>query len=243
MSLEVTLGGAFLAGLLSFVSPCVLPLVPPYLAYIGGVSIAQMNVAGGPAQRRVMAAALAFVSGFTTIFVILGATASSLGQLVAAHMQVLSAVAGVVIVVMGLHFLGVIRIGPLGRTAQIGVDAKPAGIVGAYIVGLAFAFGWSPCVGPVLSAILLIAGARDSVGEGAGLLLVYSLGLGVPFLVAAGFAGAFMRAAARLRTRLPLIEKAIGVLLVATGIVIFLGDMPALANWLYDTFPALGRIG
>ena len=244
MSLDVSAGGAFVAGLLSFVSPCVLPLVPPYLAYMGGVSIAELRAEGGTTARwRVLLAALFFVAGFSTVFVALGATASFIGQAVGAYLGYLGYAAGILIVVMGLHFLGVFRIGFLDRTARIGVAQKPASLAGAYVIGLAFGFGWSPCVGPVLTAILLMAGASDSAGEGARLLLIYSLGIGVPFVVAAGFAGAFMRWSARFRARLGLVEKAMGVFLIAAGILIFTGQMPTVAFWLLETFPGLGTTG
>ncbi len=244
MSLDVSAGGAFLAGLLSFFSPCVLPLVPPYLAYMGGVSIAELRAEDGSRARwPVLLAALAFVAGFSTVFVALGATASWIGQAVSGYLGVLSYIAGALIIVMGLHFLGVFRIPFLDRTARVGVAQKPAGLLGAYVIGLAFGFGWSPCVGPVLTAILLMAGASDSATEGARLLLIYSLGIGVPFLVAAGFAGAFMRWSARFRARLGLIEKAMGAFLVVAGVLIFSGQMATIAFWLIEIFPALGKIG
>ena len=144
---------------------------------------------------------------------------------------------------MGLHFLHVVRIPLLDRTAKVGVAQKPAGLIGAYVIGLAFGFGWSPCVGPVLTAILLLASAKESVGEGAWLLLIYSLGIGGPFLVAAGFASAFMRWSARFKKRLGLIEKAMGAFLVAAGVLIFTGQMSAIAFWLLETFPAFNRFG
>jgi cytochrome c-type biogenesis protein len=244
MSLDVSAGGAFVAGLLSFASPCVLPLVPPYLAYMGGMSVEELRAEGGPGQRvRVLLVALCFVAGFSTVFVALGATASWIGQAVSPHLGILGYIAGTLIALMGLHFLHVIRIPFMDRTARVGVAAKPVGLLGAYVIGLAFGFGWSPCVGPVLAAILLMAGAADSAGEGARLLLIYSLGIGLPFLVAAFFAGAFMRWSAKFRTRLDLIEKAMGVFLVVAGMLIFTGQMPTIANWLIEAFPALGRIG
>jgi len=188
-------------------------------------------------------AALFFVAGFSTVFVALGATASFIGQAVGAYLGYLSYAAGILIAVMGLHFLGVFRIGFLDRTARLGVAQKPASLAGAYVIGLAFGFGWSPCVGPVLTAILLMAGAADSADQGALLLLIYSLGIGVPFLVAAGFAGAFMRWSARFRAKLGVVEKAMGVFLIVAGILIFTGQMPAIAFWLLETFPRLGAIG
>lgn len=244
MSLDVNAGGAFLGGLLSFASPCVLPLVPPYLAYMSGVSIDDLRGQSGVwARGRVLLAALCFVAGFSTVFVALGASASFIGQTVSAYASVLGYAAGALIVLMGLHFLHVIRIPLLDRTARVGMAQKPASMIGAYAIGLAFGFGWSPCVGPVLAAILLIAGAEDSAAEGARLLLIYSLGIGVPFLVAAAFASAFMRALARMRSRLGMVEKIMGGFLVASGILIFTGQMPTIAFWLIETFPGLGKIG
>lgn len=244
MNLDVSAGGAFIAGLLSFFSPCVLPLVPPYLAYMGGVSIAELRAAGATEVRgRVLVSAASFVAGFSTVFVALGATASFIGQAVGAYLGYLGYAAGMLIIVMGLHFLGVFRIPFLDRTARVGVAQKPAGLTGAYVIGLAFGFGWSPCVGPVLTAILLLAGASDSAGEGTRLLFVYSLGIGVPFIVAAGFAGAFMRWSASARARLGAIEKAMGGFLVAAGILIFAGQMPAIAFWLVETFPVFQKLG
>src|SRR5512135_3147876 len=161
MSLDVSAGGAFVAGLLSFASPCVLPLVPPYLAYMGGVSIEELRAERPLLRLAVLAAALCFVAGFSTVFVALGATASMIGQVVGAYLTWLGYIAGVLVALMGLHFLHVIRIPLLDRTARVGVEAKPAGLLGAYVIGLAFGFGWSPCVGPVLAAILLMAGAQD----------------------------------------------------------------------------------
>jgi cytochrome c-type biogenesis protein len=241
--MDVTAGGAFLAGLLSFVSPCVLPLVPPYLAYMGGVSIDELRAERPRHRLAVLGAALCFVAGFSTVFVALGATASVIGQAVSAYLTWLGYLAGALIVAMGLHFLHVIRVPFIDRTARIGVAVKAVGLIGAYLIGLAFGFGWSPCVGPVLAAILLMAGAQDSVGEGARLLFIYSLGIGVPFLVAAAFADAFMRWSARFRARLGAVEKAMGALLVIAGVLIFSGQMSAIANWLVDMFPALGKIG
>ena len=244
MSLDVSVSGAFVAGLLSFASPCVLPLVPPYLAYMGGVSIAELRAGERNAARwRVLAVAVAFVAGFSSVFVALGATASFIGQAVGAYLGILGYVAGLLLIVMGLHYLGVFRIALLDRTARVGMAREPAGLTGAYAIGLAFGFGWSPCVGPVLTAILLMAGASDSASEGAWLLLVYSLGIGVPFLIAAGFAGAFMRWSARFRVHLGIIEKAMGVFLIVAGVLIFTGQMPAIAFWLIETFPALGKLG
>jgi cytochrome c-type biogenesis protein len=243
--LDVTLWAAFGAGMLSFVSPCVLPLVPPYLCYLAGVSLDELTGAEGEreARGRVVAAALTFVLGFTVVFVALGASASMVGQLVLQHVHVLGYVAGGVIIVMGLHFLGVFRIALLNREARFQVERKPAGLVGAFVIGLAFAFGWTPCIGPVLAAILFVAGTEDTVTRGATLLASYSLGMGVPFLLAALFAGPFMRFMKRFRQHMGKVEKTMGALLVGTGVLFITGYMATMAFWLLETFPALGRIG
>lgn len=250
MSSSVTLVGALGAGLISFVSPCVLPLVPPYLAYMAGVSLDELQggaAAGsagtGSARRRVVAAAAAFVAGFTTVFVLLGATASAVGQAVRQYMDILAYAAGAAIILMGLHFLGIFRIPVLYREARLSVERKPAGPAGAYVMGLAFGFGWTPCIGPVLAAILAVAGSRDTVGEGAFLLGVYSLGLGIPFLAAALFAGPFMGVMRRFRAHMGLVEKGMGVLLVLTGVGFLTGQIERMAFWLLETFPALQTLG
>ena len=195
--LDVGISAAFLAGLLSFVSPCVLPIVPPYLAYLAGISFQELSGDEVPAatRRRIVFASFAFVLGFTTVFVALGATASLIGQTIAQYFGILSVIAGVLILIMGLHFLGVFRIGLLYQEARVNIEKKPAGLIGSYVMGLAFAFGWTPCVGPVLAAILFVAGSEDTALRGAGLLAVYSLGIGIPFILAAFFAtpyGAFV---------------------------------------------------
>ena len=191
--------GAFaagLAGLISFLSPCVLPLVPPYLGFLGGTSLDALTGEGktvsARAYSRVILAAVFFVLGFTTIFVSLGAAASVFGQFIAQHKDTMAMVAGALILVFGLHFLGVIRIPLLYRQARMEADVKPASLIGAYIMGLAFAFGWTPCVGPVLATILTFAASEATVTKGAGLLFVYSLGLGIPFILAAIMIRPFM---------------------------------------------------
>jgi cytochrome c-type biogenesis protein len=243
--LEVSVGAAFLAGLLSFVSPCVLPIVPPYLCYLAGVSFDQLKgegVAEGT-SRRIILSSVAFVLGFTTVFVALGATASVVGQSIARYFDTLSIIAGIIIIVMGLHFLGVFRIGFLYKQARVEVQNKPAGLIGAYVMGLAFAFGWTPCVGPVLAAILFVAGSTDTVWRGAVLLAVYALGIGLPFILAAAFATRFLGWASRFRRHMATVEKAMGALLVLTGILFITGQMSAIALWLLDTFPAFNQVG
>jgi cytochrome c-type biogenesis protein len=241
--LDVTFPGALLAGLLSFVSPCVLPIVPPYLAYLAGLSFEDLQRAGDGRTRRIVSAAVAFVLGFTTVFVALGATASMIGQTLAHYFDVLSIVAGVAITIMGLHFLGLFRVGLLYREARLRVAWKPTGVAGAYLMGLAFAFGWTPCAGPVLAAILFVAGAGGTAARGAALLAVYSLGIGIPFIVAALFASRFINWAARFRRNLPLVEKVMGALLVFTGMLFITGQMLAISTWLLETFPAFQNYG
>ncbi|MEN3794366.1 cytochrome c biogenesis protein CcdA [Fulvimarina sp. MAC3] len=243
--LDVGFSAAFLAGLLSFVSPCVLPLVPPYLAYLAGISFDQVRAKGAdPAvARRIVIASFAFVIGFTTVFVALGATASLIGQAIAEWFDTLSVIAGILIIVMGLHFLGVFRISLLYREARLNIGAKPAGPIGAYVMGLAFAFGWTPCVGPVLAAILFIAGSQDTALRGAGLLATYSFGIGLPFMLAAMFATRFLDWASRFRKHMAIVEKVMGGALVFTGILFATGQMATISYWLLETFPVFATIG
>src|SRR5580658_9836787 len=184
--MNVTLAAALAAGMLSFLSPCVLPLVPPYLVYLAGTSLERLAGAEEAPQvrRETIVAALLFVLGFSTVFVALGASASAIGALPRAYSSVLGKIAGIVIILMGLHFLGVTRITLLMQERRLPMP-KPIGLWGAYLMGLAFAFGWTPCIGPILGTILAIAESEQTVARGAGLLAIYSLGLGVPFLIAA----------------------------------------------------------
>ncbi len=241
---DVTLPAAFLAGLVSFLSPCVLPLVPPYLIYLGGSTLD--DLAGDEPVRAVGARAiigsLLFVAGFTVVFVLLGAGASAMGAVLRTHMELLSIIAGLAIIVMGLHFLGVFRISLLNRTARADVH-QPSGLWGAFVMGLAFAFGWTPCLGPVLGAILAVAGSEATVSHGAVLLAVYSAGLGVPFILAAMAVRPFLRSLSHMRKALPIIEKVMGVLLVLTGIAFMSGWIANASFWLLETFPFLATLG
>lgn len=243
--LDMSLGAALLAGLLSFVSPCVLPIVPPYLAWLAGLSFEELKSESinNNARRRIILAALAFVLGFATVFVALGATASVIGKTIAQYFDVLSVIAGIVIIIMGLHFVGAFRIGLLYREARIQVGRKPAGMVGAYVMGLAFAFGWTPCVGPVLAAILFVAGSEGTALRGASLLAAYSFGIGIPFLLAAVFASRFLAWAARFRKHMHKVEIAMGVLLILTGLLFVTGQMSTISYWLLETFPVFATIG
>lgn len=237
---------AMFAGALSFLSPCVLPLVPPYLCYMAGVSADELR-SGPPvathSYARLVASAVTFVLGFSTVFVALGAGASTIGQILRQNLDWLAVVAGLLIIVMGLNFLGVFRLAFLSREARLSAPDRPRSLVGSYLMGFAFAFGWTPCIGPVLGAILGLAGSKGTVGEGAAMLTVYSAGLGIPFILAAAFSGAFFRWLHGFRSHLANVEKAMGGLLVVTGILFLTGGMQRLSFWLLETFPALQQIG
>lgn len=243
MASDVTLTAAAAAGLLSFLSPCVLPLVPPYLTFIAGTTIEDVAYERVTRARRdVVLAAVLFVLGFSTVFVALGATASVFGEVLRAHIAALSLVAGVAIILMGLHFLGVFRFGFLYREKRVEVK-KPLGLWGAYVMGLAFAFGWTPCIGPILAAILAIAASEETAWRGAGLLAVYSLGLGVPFLIAAVALEVFIGFLKEFRAHFGTVERIVGVLLIATGIGFLTGAMQNFSFWLLQIFPGLANIG
>lgn len=241
---DISFLAALVAGVVSFLSPCVLPLVPPYLVYLAGASLERM--AGGEpvarARTDTVIASICFVLGFTTVFVALGASATAVGGLIRAWSGTLATVAGIVIIIMGLHFLGVTRLAFLMQEKRVTVS-KPVSLWGAYVMGLAFAFGWTPCIGPILAAILAVAASESTVTRGASLLAVYSLGLGIPFVVAAFAIQPFAAFLARFRTHLHRVEQVMGVLLIITGIAFLTGTITNVSYWLLEAFPALGRIG
>lgn len=241
---DVTFLAALLAGLVSFLSPCVLPLVPPYLVYMAGTSLERLadKEPEPRVKRETVLAALLFVLGFSTVFVALGASASAVGSLIRIYSGTLATVAGIVIIIMGLHFLGLTQIALLHRQKRLTV-AKPVGLWGAYAMGLAFAFGWTPCIGPILAAILAVAASEQTVTRGASLLAVYSLGLGIPFIVAAFAIEPFAAFLARFKKYLRRVEQVMGALLVLTGIAFLTGSITDVSVWILETFPVLGRIG
>ncbi len=241
---NVTLPAVFGAGAISFLSPCVLPLVPPYLCFLAGATLETLTSADAPraARGRTLAAAALFVAGFATVFIALGATASAIGGLLLRNAPLLATLAGIAIIVMGLHFLGLFRIPLLMRDTRVEVE-KPVGLWGAYVMGLAFAFGWTPCIGPVLAAVLAVAASEATVAKGAGLLAVYAAGLGVPFLIAALAMGPFVRFLKRFRSHLGTVEKVMGGLLVLTGIAFLTGWTSTVSFWLIETFPGLASLG
>jgi cytochrome c-type biogenesis protein len=240
----ITYLAAFGGGLISFLSPCVLPLVPPYLVYLAGTSLERLADAEPPprVRRDTVIAAVLFVLGFSTVFVMLGASASAIGALMRFYSNELAIIAGIIIIVMGLHFLGVTPIAFLHRQARLHVT-KPVGLWGAYVMGLAFALGWTPCIGPILAAILAVAASKATVAKGAGLLAVYSLGLGAPFVIAAFAVEPFAAFLTRFRAHLAHVERVMGGLLVLTGIGFLTGVFTQLNSWLIETFPALQSIG
>ena len=245
----VSLLGALIAGFLSFVSPCVLPIVPATLCFLGGTTFDRLtgDDISADVTRRIAVAAIAFVFGFATVFTALGATASAFGQLVTDHKETLAKAAGIVIVLFGLHFMGAFRIAVLNVERRFHIQgriqSKAGGLAGAYLAGLAFAFGWTPCVGPVLAAVLTLAAGGPSATHGVVLLGAYAAGIGIPFVAAAFAVGPFLTWAKRVRRHMRAIEVATGVLLIATGGAIFFGQMAHIAQWILEAFPALGRIG
>ena len=250
MEENVTLLAAFGAGLLSFISPCVLPLIPGYLSYISGLSLDEMRggavVSGGgavavarsvDARRQVVLSSLAFIAGFSLVFVSLGAAASAIGQFLANQQALFNRIAGAIIIVFGLHTMGVLRIEWLYQEKRLQTSRKPAGLLGAGLVGIAFAFGWTPCIGPILAGILAVAGSRETVGEGVRLLAVYSLGLGVPFLVTALMIDRFFAAKTRISRYYHTIEIISGALLVVVGLLIFTNKFTVIAKYLQQYLP------
>ena len=244
--MEITFVGAALAGLLSFFTPCILPMVPFYLSYMAGISMSELRDEGGiapGAQRRLIISAVAFAMGVTSIFVMLGMGATALGQAFAQWKEPLSYVAAVILALFGLHFLGILRIPLLYREARMESKAEPTTILGAYVMGLAFGFGWTPCVGPALASILMIASGMGDITQGGLLLFVYGLGMTSPFIVAAFFARPFLGWAQRNRKYLGYVEKIMGVMLLVFALLIATGSVNIIAQWLIDVMPSFGNLG
>jgi cytochrome c-type biogenesis protein len=233
----------FGAGVLSFLSPCVLPLVPPYLTYMSGASFEQLRGEDRAIHFRVVLTSLFFILGFSAVFVTLGATATAFGQSFRQALPILTPLAGILIIAMGLHFLGVFRIALLDRQVRLNGPRVASGPAGGFLLGLAFAVGWTPCIGPILAAILSVAANEKSAVQGATLLGVYSLGLGVPFLLAGLAVGPFLSFFTRFKRNLGFVKKIVGLLLVVTGILFLTGNFTRLSYWFLETFPALGQLG
>lgn len=254
---NVSLFGAFIAGVFSFISPCVLPLIPGYLSFISGVSLEEMrgmplsreNVGGGTvavaggvsaaAKRQVIVTSLFFILGFSLVFVSLGASATYLGQFLMERLTMFGKVAGVLLIIFGLHTIGVFKIPFLMNEARVQANTKPASMIGAVIVGISFAFGWTPCIGPILSAILLVAAQQDSVNQGILLLSVYSLGLAIPFLLTALAINQFFVAFSKIRRHYHTIEIVSGTLMIIIGVLIFTNRFTIIAQWLTPYLPVL----
>ncbi|HEY9856637.1 MAG TPA: cytochrome c biogenesis protein CcdA [Stenomitos sp.] len=243
MNASISLPTAFLAGLISFISPCVLPLVPGYLSFISGVSSDEMRTgASAETRRKVIINSLGFILGFSLVFVALGATATVLGTFLTEKLPLLSKIAGVVIVLFGLHTMGIFRIKALYMEKRFQVGNKPAGFLGSVVVGLAFAFGWTPCIGPILAAILTYASQQETLGQGMALLVAYSLGLGVPFFGTAIAINGFFSLFNRLKRHMRAIEIISGLLLVAVGVLIYTNNLALLANALQSSGAGQGLL-
>jgi len=232
---EVGILFSFLAGLLSFLSPCVLPLVPSYLTFVTGMSLEDLEQ--GVNRRSTLIHSVLFVTGFSLIFIVLGAAASFLGQFFQYWDEWITRVGGVVIILLGLHLMGAFRWAPLLRERRVHLADKPAGYIGTVGVGIAFGAGWTPCIGPTLGAILTLGLSQDTMWAGVGLLTVYSLGLAVPFLLAALALDRFLVVFKRFRRWIPVVEKGSGVLLILLGLLLFFGQLTRLSQWLYQFTP------
>lgn len=233
---------ALIAGLISFLSPCVLPIVPPYLAYISGVTLQDLDQSGA-ARARATVPALFFVLGLSTVFLFLGFTASVIGQVFLQYQGWFNTFAGIVVMIFGAHFVGIFRIPLLDREARMDVGDRGGTSLGAYALGLAFAFGWTPCIGPQLGAILSLAAAEASVSRGTALLAVYAAGLGIPFLLVAAFLPRMTGLMAWMKRHMDRIERVMGLLLWTIGLLMLTGGFSAFSYWLLEAFPALARLG
>jgi cytochrome c-type biogenesis protein len=243
MMFGLSLPLVFGAGVLSFLSPCVLPLVPPYLTYMGGATFEQLRSDDRALHARVVLTSIFFILGFSIVFVTLGATATAFGQQFRQALPILTPLAGVLIIVMGLHFLGLLRIAMFDRQVRHSGPSVATGPVGGLLLGFAFAIGWTPCIGPILAAILSVASSQDSAWQGAALLGIYSLGLGVPFLLAGLAVGPFLSFFSRFKRNLGTVEKIVGVLLIITGLLFLTGNFTRLSYWFLETFPGLAQLG
>jgi cytochrome c-type biogenesis protein len=237
---NVGLLAAFAAGFLSFVSPCVLPLIPGYISFVSGVSVDEMRADAAPAASRlqIFVTSLAFVIGFSIVFIALGASATAVGKFLFAKLPLLTKIAGAILIVFGLHTMGVFRLAFLDTEKRVHAQRKPAGPFGALLVGVAFAFGWTPCIGPILGGILAIAGSKNSVAEGITLLAVYSMGLGIPFLITSLAINQFFGAAKKIRKHYHAIELTSGALLIVIGLLIVTGQLTIITRYLQPYLPS-----
>ena len=243
---DITYAAACFAGAISFLSPCVLPLVPAYLCFVTGTSLERLvdrdNGSAGM-TKRIAICAIFFIMGFSTVFILMGASASAINQLIFGYRDIAAKIAGTMIAIFGLHFMGLLRVPFLYREVRFNTYSRPTGLIGAYIIGLAFAFGWTPCIGPILATILTIAASRESLGYGVSLLAAYALGLGLPFFIAAISIQPFMHFLKRFRRHMRKVEITSGILLLITGILIFADMFSILGFYLIEFFPKLGTLG
>lgn len=233
---------ALVAGVISFLSPCVLPIVPPYLAYMGGISMPDL-LGEAKTRRPAVTASIFFALGLSTVFVFLGFTASAFGQVFLRNQELFGQIAGGVIILFGLHFIGLIKVPFLSREARIDAGNRGGSAFGAYILGLAFAFGWTPCIGPILGAILSMAAQEGSVARGTALMAAYATGLGLPFVLSAIFIQRAMGVMNRFKKHMHMIEVSMGLLLVVVGVMLVTGAFSRFSYWLLESFPALANVG
>ena len=234
---------ALAAGMLSFLSPCVLPIVPPYLAYMSGVSVADLSAGARDSRGRALLPALFFVLGLSTVFLFLGFTASAIGTLFLRYQSWFNVAAGLMVMVFGAHFVGVYRIGFLDREARLDAGDRCGSALGAYVLGLAFAFGWTPCIGPQLGAILSLAASEASLARGTLLLAVYAVGLGLPFLLVAAFLPRLTGVMGWFKRHMERVERTMGLLLWTIGLLMLTGGFSSFSYWLLETFPSLAALG
>ncbi|GHD99625.1 cytochrome C biogenesis protein [Defluviimonas sp. 20V17] len=241
-SLLPAMGIALVAGVLSFLSPCVLPIVPPYLAYMGGISVTELQGRDGR-TRSAVPAALGFVLGLSTVFLLLGFAASAFGAFFLSNARLFSTLAGVVVMVFGAHFVGIYRLPFLDRELRMDAGDRGGSVFGAYVLGLAFAFGWTPCIGPQLGAILSLAASEANLARGTFLLAVYALGLGVPFVLVAAFFPRLSGLMGWMKRHMERIERIMGLLLWTVGLLMLTGGLSSFSYWLLEAFPALAQFG
>ena len=240
--MDLSINAAILAGVLSFFSPCVLPIVPGYLGYLG--SLQNGNASGEAAKRfRLVMASLFFVAGFVSVFLLIGVSSTVVGSMLARHMVLFQQIAGALIILLGVHFLGLIRLGWLDREMRYMPNFKSGGVLTSYVVGLAFGFGWTPCVGPVLATIFLVVASSTESHDGLLLLLAYGLGIGIPFVAVAFFAEAFTKRFRGMSRLAPIAKYTLGVLMVLTGGVMVSGKMNDVGFWMLRTFSSFQTVG
>ncbi|SMY08910.1 cytochrome c biogenesis CcdA family protein [Flavimaricola marinus] len=244
--LDISFWGAAFAGLLSFFSPCVLPMVPFYLCYMAGLSMAELRDTpeiSSAVRRKLLFSAVFFALGVTTIFVLMGMGATALGQAFVQWRETLKYAAAGLMALFGMHFLGVLRIPLLYREARVQSEMAPSTIMGAYLMGLAFGFGWTPCVGPALASILMIASGMGDVMRGGLLLFVYGIAMTAPFIVAALFAKPFLSWVQRNRKYLAHVEKVMGAMLILFAVLIATDSVNYIAQWMIEVIPGFARVG